>query len=434
MKKEALIGREIIGQTFDTKKNKKLKLGSHITIDFTRKEHTMIIAKSGSGKSYLAGVIAEELIKTIDNYAVILLDPMGIFSTLSIANNGPEVEAWNSEFPDVEPKGLDNFEVWIPAGDIEHFDKDMYDKAFSLSCKDLSFSTLCFAFDMDPLEPMVNLFRKAQTNIAKQNPNYGLYSLKEYIKEHGKDLDFKEQTIEALCTRLDALQELKLITDYGSKFSEMVQRNKIVVFDLSMSSSYTARIIVNFFAEHLLSRRKVITKKLLKAQQDETKIEIEDYIPPTQLLIDEAHNFLKGNPMLEKFVKEGRNVGCMLTAISQSPDLNRHVYANIIHLFIGQLVFSDDIMVIRGMLPFEEKADEFRSEVKNLDVGCFLYYNIDRKIKKKMKVRPRETMHPASTELKDELNLIKSKQDILEEIKKLEREKEQFKEKLKINS
>jgi len=182
-----------------------------------------------------------------------------------------------------------------------------------------------------------------------------------------------------------------------------VQDGRATVFDLSMSSNYTARILVNFFAEQLLLLRKQVTRLVTRAKVQETKIDKPEwYVPPTQLVIDEAHNYLPKNPILRKCIKEGRNCGLMVTAISQSPDLTRDVYANITNLFIGQLVYDDDILAVKAMLPFEKGPKEFRKQVKDLTPGSFLYYNIAEKRETCIRVRPRKTLHPASTELLDE--------------------------------
>jgi hypothetical protein len=411
----AYIGRPFV-PVWDSKAQKvtryELDKFSPLLIDFSRKQHTFIVAKSGGGKSYLAGVYAEELVRVMENYAVVMLDPMGIFSTLNLSNNNTqELDGWNAQIPgDVVPGPVGRCTIWVPSGDADKFIPGTFDKKFALKAPELSYGTLCYAFDLDPLEPQVNLYRKSQAALSKTNSHYTLGNLIAFVKDQGNgpEMGFQKQTVEALTTKLDALHELGIIASDAPEFSDMVREREVAVFDLSLSSTYTAKILVNFFAEKLLLLRKRITRMVTEAKVRETQIDKPSwYIPPVQFVLDEAHNYLPGNPVLKKCIKEGRNCALMLTAISQSPDLTRDVYANITHLFIGPLVYDDDIQAVRAMLPIDKDLKTFRKDVRSLSSGSFLYYNIDEKIEKCIRVRPRKTLHPASTDLQDERKYFK---------------------------
>lgn len=379
-------------------------------IDFTRKQHTFIVAKSGGGKSYLAGVYAEELVRVMQNYSVVLIDPMGIFSTLNLPNtNQQEFDAWNEQLPnDVRPAAVGKATIWVPAGDAGRFIEGTFDHVFSLPASELTYGTLCYTFDLEALEPQINLYRKSQAALIKDKRAYTLSDLIVYIRENASEMQFAQQTIDALVTKLDALAELGIITDNAPGIEDIVREQQVAVFDLSQSSTYTARIIVNFLAEKILALRRQITRMVLRARLTETQIEKPSwYVPPVQFVVDEAHNFFPKSEVLRKAIKEGRNCGFMVTAISQSPDLTHDVYANITHLWIGPLVYEDDIERARAMVPNAKKLSDFKGNVHVLTSGSFLYYNIDEKTEKFVRVRPRRTLHPASTELSDERRYFK---------------------------
>lgn len=409
-----------IGRTFTpihdhkTKRTRfQLDANGRVEIDFNRKQHSFIIAKSGGGKSYLAGVYAEELVRVMENYAVVILDPMGIFSTLNMPNsNREELESWNGQVPgDVDASPVRRCTVWVPAGDASQFLPGTFDKTFAMRAHEFSHGTLCYAFDLDPLEPQVNLYRKCQNGLLKCGERtYTLGRLIEYIRERGHELGFQTQTVEALVTKLDALLELGIIAANGPAIHEIIRDGEVAVFDLSLSSTYTAKILVNFFAERLLLLRRQITRMVTEAKVRETQInKPEWYIPPVQFVLDEAHNFIPHSLVLKKCIKEGRNCGFMMTAISQSPDLTRDVYTNISHVFVGPLVYDEDIASVKAMLPVSQSPKEFKSRVHALTTGTFLYYNIDEKTETLLRVRPRSTLHPASTELRDERKYFKIK-------------------------
>jgi uncharacterized protein len=421
----------LIGRKYTTKyiPNKPLQYvldpRDPLQIDFRRKEHIFVSAKSGSGKSYGAGVLVEEIIRELENYAVTIIDPMGIHNTYDTPNRGSEVKDWNDQIynrqdgrPEIIPQGLTKFKVWIPAGDVKEFETDAYHQVFSLRPIDITPDILCYTFDMEILDPMMNLFRRSRAHtIQEYGENFELGELFADIKDNGKDsYGFKDQTIDALLSRLHALRELGIISNTGIGIHEVVQEGEVNVIDISMSSTFTGRIIVNFFAEKLLNLRKKITRKLAQAEKKSQMIHIDNYIPPTLLFLEEAHNYFQtstqSNAILTKFIKEGRSVGCMLAAISQSPDLSKNVFANITHLFVGQMTFDDDIMGIKAMLPIEKKPAEFREQIKSLGIGCFYYYNMNTKEEKRIMFRPRLTMHPAKTELSNERKFLLTKDNV----------------------
>jgi len=413
----AFIGRPFVPVYDHKNKVQRVQLDklNPVLVDYTRKQHTFIIAKSGGGKSYLAGVVAEELARVMENYCTLLVDPMGIFSTLKMPNTNhrAETDPWVEQCPEDEPitfpRAVAGCTIWVPAGDARQFLPGTFDRAFSLKASEFSQGTFCFAFDVEVLEPQAILYRKCQSMLLKRKPDYALWELVGSIHEHGHEFGFQSQTVESLCTKLGALEELGIIRDDAPELHDVLRERAVAVLDLSQSSSYTARIVVNFLAEKLLAIRRQITRMVLRAKTTETLVDKPAwYIPPVQIVLDEAHNYLQKNPVLKKVIKEGRNCALMMTAISQSPDLTRDVYANITHVFVGPLVYEDDILAVRAMLPIELSPKEFKQKVHNLTTGTFLYYNVDDKTEKLIRVRPRRTLHPASTDLKDERKYFKS--------------------------
>ncbi len=407
-----------IGRTFTAVHDHKTKRTSYqlnkdgaLMVDFSKKQHTFIVATSGGGKSYLAGVYAEELVRVMENYSVVMIDPMGIFSTLTFPNtNQAELDAWNTQIPgDVKPARVNACTTWVPFGDIGKFSTGAINvHGFALRAPEFSYGTLCYAFDLDFLEPQVNLYRKSQKLLREVHPNYALTELIAYIRTEGSGLGFQSQTVEALVTKLGALEELGIVAADAPTMHEMVGAGKVVIFDLSQSSEYAARILINFLAENLLFLRRRISWMIMQAKVSEMQIEKPPwYVPPVQLVIDEAHNYLPRNPVLKKCIKEGRNNGLMVSAISQSPDLTRDVYENITHLFVGSMIYEGDIAAVRAMLPVDRTIKEFRKDVHSLEPGAFLYYNTKTKQECKICVRPRRSLHPAMTDLGDERKYFK---------------------------
>jgi len=383
-----------------------LSQSNPLLIDFSKKEHSLIIAKSGSGKSYLAGVIIEEAIRAMmNNYGILMIDPTSALNSIKKKGEEDPIYAWNQQMTlnQVNAKEMKNVEIWIPEGDKDEFEPEMYDRTFSFKANELTPDILSHTFDIPGLEPQCSLFRKARSFLLKEIGDFSLNDLTNKIWESFEDWHFKSQTVEALFCKLGILKELGIITKNGIQLSELIQEGKISILDVSMSDSYASKAIVNFLAERILKIRKKMKRKIDFAKEKKVLIhKPSEYIPHVLFVIDEAHKFLPRNKILKTYIKEGRNNGCMSLSISQSPDLDKNTYANIVHLFVGQLTYKDDLDGVQKMLPIEKKPSQFRKEIKSLDVGNFYYYNADKKIEKRIRVRPRRTMHCAQTEITNE--------------------------------
>lgn len=441
-RKLAYIGRGF-HKKYDTNKKfngYRLEQDNPLEIDLWQKKQVAVFGKTGSGKSYLAGVLVEEIIQTIENFAVVILDPMGIFWTLDSPNTKKEEYSdWNKQLrgEDIKPRGFSNQEVWIPAGEVKKFHRDLYDRVFAIKARQLTADMLCYAFDMKITDPQMTLFQKVKEFVAEENEIYSLEDLIERIIQDGEQLHYRSASVEALVCKLEALREIGLISNkYAVNLKEMIQPNKIAILDLSRSGSETSKIIVEFFAENLLEGRKEHTRTLKQAVKENRKIpKPRDYICPTMLIVDEAHRYMTESEKLQKAYKEGRHVGFLVTAISQGVDLTKEVYSNIKHLFVGQMTYDDDIRAIKKMLSVYKTPKELGTELRSLNKGNFYYYNLDTQESRKILVRPRLTYHPADSELYDESKYFideNNEDELAEYAERLKEEAAQFKEKLTV--
>ena len=87
-----------------------------VYIDAGKSRAVLICGKRGSGKSYTMGVLVEELHRAAD-VIVLIVDPMGIFHTMSLPNNEQESLVW--EWGD-SPRGLP-VKVLVPGDPIDRY-------------------------------------------------------------------------------------------------------------------------------------------------------------------------------------------------------------------------------------------------------------------------------------------------------------------------
>jgi hypothetical protein len=80
--------------------------GATLYLDLDTPHAMLVVGKRGYGKSYTLGVLAEELARA-EGVAPILVDPMGIFDTLTEPTEGEPVSATVIDSPTVAPEVLD---------------------------------------------------------------------------------------------------------------------------------------------------------------------------------------------------------------------------------------------------------------------------------------------------------------------------------------
>jgi DNA helicase HerA-like ATPase len=67
---------------------------ANVYLDASKSRAILICGKRGSGKSYTMGVIIEELHRAAD-VTILVVDPMGIFHTMSLPNSEQESIVWD---------------------------------------------------------------------------------------------------------------------------------------------------------------------------------------------------------------------------------------------------------------------------------------------------------------------------------------------------
>lgn len=71
------------------------KDGNKIPIDTSRSHAIFICGKRGAGKSYTMGVIGEELLQKSKEIVPIIVDPIGVYWTMSKENDLEDVMDWD---------------------------------------------------------------------------------------------------------------------------------------------------------------------------------------------------------------------------------------------------------------------------------------------------------------------------------------------------
>jgi len=330
-------GAAYIGKQYVTM-GKSTSVASRVLLDVVRPHVLLIAGKRGGGKSYTMGVICEGIAglekNVLDNIAVVVMDTMGIFWTMKYPNYRDEdiLHEWG-----LEPKGLDNLKVYVPAGVFEKMKEDgiPVDAAFTLSTKELTGIEWCHVLNVDIVSPVGIITMRVIDRLIKRGDPFGVPDI---IDEIETDEESDKNAKMAAVNNFQAVDSWGLFSKHGSKIKDFVKRGELSVLDVSrfqhaMTGFSVRALIIGLVTKKLLEER-------IKARKIEELADIEkgwtffsedyesrlsDQVPLVWVMIDEAHEFMPRvgktaatDPLIQ-VIREGRQPGVSLILATQQP-------------------------------------------------------------------------------------------------------------------
>ncbi len=269
--------------------------------------HMAIIASTGSGKSYLAGVILEELMRPYNRAAVLVIDPHAEYDTLAEMQGHPAF-AQGGYAPEIK---------------IVH-PSDIHVRVSSLELADLRYLLPNLS------ERMHYLLGQAYGRVRrKYGDKWNRGQLKveiraglrgEVVTDPEAD-EGEDPTVGALIWRVSQVLDQSAIFDDNRNLplTSLLRPGQCTVLQLNEIPDREQQIIVATLLRRLnQSRMDTVRGRLLPDD--------EDYIPyPAFVLIEEAHNYAPANAdlvttgILKQILSEGRKFGVSVGLISQRP-------------------------------------------------------------------------------------------------------------------
>lgn len=268
--------------------------------------HLAIIASTGSGKSYLAGVLLEELMSPRNQGAVLVIDPHGEYDTLRELMNEPEFRD-GSYRPQV----------------IVLKPEDVHVRVDSLSEGDL-------AYFLPSLTEKMRFVLSRAVRLVKRSDSYGLQDLIEALSEvtsaDGEDDEEQRRdrsTVNGLKWRLEStLGRSDVFDDHRElRLADLFRPGQCTVLQLSDIDEREQQMIVATVLRRTYDARKSTEKGLKQAGEA-------DYLGyPVFCLLEEAHNYSPASSprpvvsasILKTILSEGRKFGVSIGLISQRP-------------------------------------------------------------------------------------------------------------------
>lgn len=371
--------------------------GDDTYIDASNARSILTCGKRGSGKSYTLGNIVEEIHTETQDVVPLVIDPMGIYWTMTEENEEQRDLLWDWGMSE------QNFPVnlLVPGNPEERFGPEIVSEFRSrgidlnsllLNPSDMSPDGWCDLFDLNINKPMgITLYRAVRELNEDDEPFY----IDELIHKVEMDGESSEQTRDALLNRLEMASDWGIFADEYQDIWQTFDENRINVLDLSViePGQYGLRNLVV----------EVLGKELFRERQEARRreeLELGVDIPKVWLFIDEAHNFApSGESTLAKdtiirWVKEGRQPGLSIVVASQQPSaIDSDVLSQCDIILCHKITTREDINSL-NKLSQDYMGSELKTYVQNIDnVGEAVYVDDDEETVRMIKVRPRKSKH-----------------------------------------
>ncbi len=327
-------------------------------------KHVCILAKTGSGKSYTAAVIIEELLER--DVALLIIDPHGEYESLKYPNDDPALEEFG-----VKPKGYaDKVRVFVPPKSplSEKADGILRLDGVNLSAEEI--------IEMGEIKKSSTQAAIYQLLREMRGRTYTIQDLIDEAEQLSGNL--KAEVIGALTK----IEETELFSENPTPIHVLMQKGKAVILNLAGIDPVHQDIIVAKVCREVFELRK------------------RGEIDPGMIVIDEAHNFAPergidrsvSSSVLRTIASEGRKFGLGLMIISQRPArVDKNILSQCNTQIILRVTNPNDINSIKKGV--EGITSEMVEEIKRLPVGHALVITPDLERPVIVRIRTRKSRH-----------------------------------------
>ncbi|MBS7626483.1 ATP-binding protein [Candidatus Bathyarchaeota archaeon] len=352
------------------------------------KRHLAIIAQTGAGKSYCAGVLIEELLK--NGATLLIIDPHADYVFLSRI----KTPRGSSRHP-----LADHMTVFRnPSSTGRYSEKDILNiQPFEVAFQDLDPYEICDITAISERHTRLQeAVRIAVGNLKRTNRRYTPQELLDELNKisvseaEDIDSDVRRAAVSA-SRRIRRLLELKIFGSATTPLSLMLKPMHLSIIDLSglndRSMDYvTYRILNDLYA--------------LKTGRTDY-LDLKDFRYPIYIFIEESHKFIprEGSTLtaevINRIAAEGRKFGLFLTLITQRPSkLHPDTLSQCNSQIIMKLTNPEDQNAVR--MGSERLSHNLVGDLPGLNVGEAVIVGEVTSAPVMVKVRPRETLEGGS--------------------------------------
>ncbi len=327
-------------------------------------KHVSVLAKTGGGKSYMTGVILEELMK--HDVTVLIVDPHGEYN--SMVDSGVVVE------------GAEKFGI-TPRSYKDKIMEFSPDTKINPNAKPLKFTLS----NMEPkdLLDLTNIKngRKELTSLKKAiealKATKSTFSLRELMTVLEAEEDGGVGT---LIQELEYLNSIDIFAERGTKMNELIVKGMTTILNLRGTPPDIQALIVARIATALFELRKV------------------NSIPPMLMVVEEAHNYcpqqgvMDSSKIMRTIASEGRKFGLGMVIITQrAAKVDKNVLSQCNTQVILKVTNPNDIKAIVSSV--EGLSAGMADEIQRIPIGIAIVSGGGVSNPLFVQIRPRETRH-----------------------------------------
>ena len=301
---------EVLEKFYSFPKEEAIELGSLITrrdvpINLTIKgfrRHLAVIAQTGAGKTYLSGVLAEELLRK--GGTIIILDPHADYVFLSRTAEGKRHELSDRITVFRNPSSTGRY-TETEVGKV---------KSYEICFSDLDLEEICLLSGIS--NKYVNIVQGLEKALERLKARKDVFQPKDLMGTLESAEAWKEESVDSKVIKgaiaakkyLARLIKMRVFTHASTNINEMLRPMYLADLDLSGLSDYVADYIAF----------KVLSDIYDKAATDQFEY-------PVFVFVEEAHRFIPAEGstysagIIKKIAAEGRKFGVFLVLITQRP-------------------------------------------------------------------------------------------------------------------
>jgi DNA helicase HerA-like ATPase len=328
-------------------------------------KHCSVLAKTGSGKSYTAAVIMEELLEK--KVALLVIDPHGEYAAMKEPNREGDFQRFK-----VKPRGYEAV-VYTPTSLASN---PKADRPFRFNGTNLTAREIAKMIPHESTSGQIGLLYEAISALSAETD---LYTLEDVIDQVVRSTSKVKWS---LLGHLEALLDLGLFSGIPTPIGELLRPGRAAVMDMTGVASDLQGMIVSRLLSEIFEARK------------------RGQVSPGMAVIEEAHNYIPewgsgsaaSTSIIRTIAAEGRKFGLGLMVISQRPArVDKNVLSQCNTQIIMRVTNPNDLKALSKGL--EGMTADLEEEIKRLPPGVAMLVSNEIERPVTVSVRPRKSRH-----------------------------------------
>ena len=344
------------------------QLPVYLNIDALVQKHICILAKTGGGKSYVCGVLVEELLKK--KIPMVIIDTHGEYMSLTKSNTDRKDKKKMEKFgikPQQYASQLVGFSPLGSKGNTKHL---------TLNGINLEAREIIDLLQAKLSGPQIGVLYQSIKEMKEYKTQYTLRDIIEAVNRSKSNARWN------VIASLESLDSIGVFSEHGTTTADIVKKGKCSIINMKGVPPDIQDVVVARLTKELFDDRKA------------------GKVPPFLLIVEEAHNYCPergfGNAVsssiLRTVASEGRKFGMGLCVVSQRPaKVDKNIISQCNTNIILKVTNPNDLKAI--IQSVEGLTSQTYNEIQRLPIGTALISGASIQIPIMMEVRTRETNH-----------------------------------------